>query len=123
MKWFFRAQGTQSGAVEQSNPTCQACQPESMGPALTCFDPYMETSYLRVFKVQIQVGVDLKFQDSATHTSNKVALCPSAGPKREFPNVALMRGEVGKLKAVKEMLSLLGVGQASSVRNEKTNVW
>lgn len=54
-----------------------------------CFDPFMEASYLWVFKVQIQVGVALKFQGSSTHTSNKVALCLSAKPKRAVPNAVL----------------------------------
>ena len=67
-----------------------------MVPALMCFDPYMETSYLWVFKVQIQVGVDLKFQERSARTSDRVSLCPSAKPKREFPTAVLTRGELGK---------------------------
>lgn len=67
-----------------------------MGPPLMCFDPYMETSYLWVFKVQIQVGVDLKFQERSARTSNKVSLCPSARPKREFPNAVLTGVVLGK---------------------------
>lgn len=67
--------------LSKGNPSSLSCQPKSVGPALMCFDPFMETSYLWVFKVQIQVGVALGFQESSSHTSNRVALCPSAKPE------------------------------------------
>lgn len=85
-----------------------------MGPTLMCFDPSMETSYLWVFKVQIQVGVDLKFQERSAHISNNVSLCPSARPKREFPNVVVTRGELGKEKYQRNAFSIRsGIGTDS----------
>ena len=91
-----------------------------MGPALTCFDSYMETSYLWVFKVQIQIGVDLKFQEGQLAPQTEF-LCAHLLGQRESSLLQFSQGENWGSKTIKEMLSPQRVAQGSAARNEWTN--
>ena len=73
----------------------------------------METSYLWVFKVQIQVGIDLNFQEGQLAPQTEF-LCAHLLGQRESSLLQFSQGENWGSKTIKEMLSpQSGTGQCS----------